>query len=104
MPEGVITRKGFVRTHRTCSAPMRTDNHLIAIGRTDICKIHSMAIIAVVEFSPRGKLVEWQAYWGCAPTEMTTTDIAQEVGWSGAKMSQCDGEHFFPRLDGTYYR
>ena len=104
MPAGVIDKKEFLKTHRTCSAPHLTEYHLLAEGRYFNCNGQAAAIVASVAFSQRGQLVDWVAYLGSADTEANRNEAIQEVAANGMKMSQRDGEHFFPRLDPTYYR
>jgi hypothetical protein len=43
-------------------------------------------------------------YLGVAPEGSDFMDAAEFAIAYGDPMSQRDGEHFFPRLDGTYYR
>jgi len=104
MPAGVINRKEFERTHSTCSTPHLTEYHLLAIGRHFNCNGQAAAIVASAAFSQRGRLIDWVAYWGSADPELSRDKVAQSVAANGMKMSQSDGEHFFPRLPGSYYR
>lgn len=100
----VITREEFVQTHYTCSAPHVTDEHLLAIGRYFNGNGMVVAIVACVAFGLRGKLRNWSAYWGAADPDYSKIEAAQKVAKHGDKMSQSDAKHFFPRLDGTYWR
>ena len=105
MPEGVIGRKEFEQTHRCIQIEQEgPGTTYVALARMTWHNGVNSCIVARVLFTRQSGLREWTVFFGSAPIGDTVLASAQEIVENGAEMSQSDGEHFFPRLDGTYYR
>jgi len=106
MPQdGVIKIGKFMETHRASEIDrVGYGKRFVALARITDVSGPRAAIAACVEFNLQGKLKEWAVYFGPVPEGTDRMDSAKHVVKRGEPMSQRDGEHFFPRLDGTYYR
>ena len=73
--------------------------HEVVSGRYWNSNYFASAIVATITHE-----VDWAAYSGGAPVDISREQAEEWVSKFGAKLSEKDARHFFPQLEKLQYR
>lgn len=99
-----ISREEFIEAHE-CRRISHQGSGIsfLAAARTARQGRLFLCVVARVRFARAGNLREWTAYLGAIESSEDRLTAAEKIIRFGRPLSQCDGEHFFPRLDAAHY-